>query len=246
MSRFPSSPALCIRNIGTFIFFSLSIFFCADNSIKPSLPRAIVDCNAVEMVHTGEATFYGGDGSGNCCFPATPNNRMIGAMNNTDYDESYSCGACVEVTGPSGTIDIRITDQCPECKPGDIDLSDTAFAKIAAPERGRVSISWRLIPCPVTGPIVYHFKNGSNPWWTAVQIRNHRYPLLRFVYKTSGTEFSDVSRTDYNYFVKTDGMGHGPYIFQITDLHGHALVDTIISPPDSGDVPGSAQFPLCE
>lgn len=226
---------------------SLSFFFCTDNSTKSQAPRAIVDCSASAIVHNGDATYYTfADGSGNCCFPTTSNDLMVGAMNHADYDGSYACGSCVEIIGPDSTIDIRIVDHCPECLPGDIDLSPLAFSKIAAVSRGRVPISWRLIACPVVGPIVYHFKVGSNQWWTAVQIRNHRYPVLRLEYRTSGNAFLDVPRTDYNYFVKADGMGPGPYAFRVTDVHGHELVDTIAPPPDSGDVSGGAQFPLCE
>lgn len=199
------------------------------------------------MVHIGEATYYTfADGRGNCGFPATPNDLMVGAMNQTDYDGSYACGTCVEITGPDSTIDIRIVDQCPECKPGDIDLSPLAFEKIAARELGRVPISWHVIPCPVTGPIVYHFKDGSNPWWTAVQIRNHRYPVLRLEYLDSNGQFVDIPRTDYNYFVKADGMGPGPYTFRVTDLVGQTLSDSEIGLVEDGNVLGAAQFSLCE
>ena len=31
--------------------------------------------------------------------------------------------------------------------------------------------------CDVTGPIAYHFKDGANPFWTAIQLRNGRYPV---------------------------------------------------------------------
>ena len=247
MAKRHSTAAFIVRNSWALLSLSSSLFFCGDNSIKPGLPRTMVDCGAPVISHSGEATYYDfADGSGNCCFPATPNDLMVGAMNHADYDGSYACGSCVEITGPDGIIDIRIVDQCPECKPGDIDLSPLAFSKIAAIERGRVPITWRLIACPVTGPIIYHFKDGSNQWWTAVQIRNHRYPVLGLEYRTSGATFTDVPRTDYNYFVKADGMGPGPYIFQVSDLHGHVLIDTIAAPQDSGDVLGSGQFPPCQ
>ena len=44
---------------------------------------------------------------------------------------SLICGAHVEISGPKGTIVVRIVDQCPECPEGNIDLSAEAFALIA-------------------------------------------------------------------------------------------------------------------
>jgi expansin (peptidoglycan-binding protein) len=219
---------------------------CSEKPADASRPPAIIACSDPVIVHTGDATYYvEASGAGNCCFDSTPNDLMIGAMNHADYNGSYACGTCVEVTGPDSVIDIRIVDQCPECLPGDIDLSPLAFSRIAAIELGRVPISWHIIPCGVSGPIIYHFKDGSNEWWTAVQIRNHRYPISHVEYRTGAGEWLDVPRTDYNYFVKSDGMGPGPYAFRVTDLYGHTLIDSGVVHLENADVPGGAQFPEC-
>lgn len=62
----------------------------------------------------------------------------------------------------------------------------------------------------MSGSIVYHFKDGSNQWWTAVQIRNHRNPVARLEYLAGG-QWVAVPRMDYDYFVQTNpGMGPGP------------------------------------
>ncbi len=194
---------------------------------------------------TGEATYYDfADGSGNCSFPATPDDLMVGAMNHTDYAGSAVCGSCVRIEGPEGTVDVRIVDQCPECPVGDIDLSPDAFAMIAPLEAGRVDISWQTISCPVEGPVVYHFKDGSNPYWTAVQIRNHRHAIASFAVEQDGG-WVDVPRVDYNFFVKDDGMGEGPLSFRITDVLGNTLEDSGIPLLDDADASGVGQFPEC-
>lgn len=196
--------------------------------------------------HEGEATYYDfADGSGNCGFPATPDDLMVGAMNHTDYAASASCGSCVRLVGPDGTVDVRIVDQCPECPEGDIDLSPEAFALVAPIEAGRVPITWEYIACPVDGPVVYHFKDGSNPWWTAVQIRNHRNAIATFEVQQDGAWVS-VARVDYNYFVKEDGMGEGPFAFRITDVAGNVIEDSGIPLLADADAPGASQFPTCE
>lgn len=220
---------------------------CSEDPVVPPPPaHTPVDCGVTPEEHRGEATYYTfADGSGNCMFPATPQDLMVGAMNHTDYDGSYACGSCVRVSGPDSIIDIRIVDRCPECPRGDIDLSPLAFSRIADTLRGRVPIIWHLIPCPVTGPIVYHFKDGSNQWWTAVQIRNHRNPILSVEYRVDDSTFVDIARTDYNYFVEPDGMGPGPYTLRVTDYYGHVLTDSGIVHVENGDVSGSDQFPAC-
>lgn len=196
--------------------------------------------------HAGEATYYDfADGSGNCGFPATPDDLMIGAMNHVDYAASATCGSCARVVGPNGSIDVRIVDQCPECPEGDIDLSPDAFAMIAAIEAGRVPITWEYIACAVDGPVVYHFKDGSNPWWTAVQVRNHRNAIATFEVQV-GDAWVNVPRVDYNYFVKEDGMGQGPLAFRITDVAGNVLEDAGIPLLDDADAPGAAQLPTCD
>jgi expansin (peptidoglycan-binding protein) len=193
----------------------------------------------------GEGTYYDATGAGNCSFPASPGDLMVGAMNQTDYENSAACGACAEVQGPQGQATVRIVDRCPECKPGDIDLSPMAFEKLAPLEKGRIPISWRYIACPVQGPLVYHFKEGSNAWWTAVQIRNHRFPIAKVEYKNPQGAFVPVERLEYNYFVEPAGMGPGPYTFRVTDVLGNVVEDTGIPFQEAGDAPSSSQFPAC-
>ena len=199
-------------------------------------------CDEAEM-HAGDGTFYGADGSGNCSFDPT-GDLMVAAMNHTDYAGSAACGACAHIVGPSGEVTVRIVDRCPECPQGDIDLSAEAFEKIADPSLGRVDIQWSYVPSDVAGPIVYHFKEGSNQWWTAVQIRSARYAISRFEVEKNGA-FVEVGRLDYNYFVDDAGMGPGPYTFRVTDVEGNVLTDSGVPFIEAGDAPGAAQFPAC-
>src|SRR5262249_51673910 len=155
---------------------------------------------------------------GNCGFDPSPDDLLVGAMNQTDYAGSAACGACATLQGPSGTVTIRIVDRCPEGPAGNIDLSPQAFQRIPGLARGRVPIQWHYVECPVTGPIRYHFKDGSNPYWTAVQLRNHAHAIARFEYQTQDGSFKAVDRLDYNYFVEPVGMGDGPYHFRVTDV----------------------------
>jgi expansin len=196
-------------------------------------------------VHQGIATYYYATGAGACMFDPSPSNLLVAAMNAEEYDNAAVCGSYIFVQGPKGSTTVRIVDLCPECKAGHLDLSQEAFAQIAELPLGRVAITWQLVSPNISGPIAYHFKDGSNQWWTAVQIRNHRNPIAKLEFKNSSGNWIVVPRTSYNYFVQTNpGMGPGPYSFRVTDYYGHVLIDTGIHHVENGTVQGLLQFPL--
>lgn len=193
--------------------------------------------------HYGEGTYYDATGAGNCSFDPSPENLMVAAMNETDYANAALCGAYIDVEGPEGKATVRIVDRCPECAPGDVDLSPEAFVLIADLVAGRVPIRWHIVSPELAGPIIYRFKGGSNQWWTAVQIRNHRNPVAKVEYRLQNGEFKAIPRMNYNYFVEADGMGPGPYTFRVTDMYGNVLQDSNIPHMEGGEVAGSGQFP---
>ena len=201
-------------------------------------------CSAGEPTHTGQATYYEATGDGACMLGPSPNDLMVGAMNKVDYGDSGACGACVRLQGPKAEITVRIVDLCPECKKGAIDLSRQAFGLIADISDGIVPITWRYVPCNVTGPIRYHFKDGSSQWWAAVQIRNSVNRIAKLEY-LSGDAYHELARVEYNHFVAANGMGPGPFTFRTTDVYGQVIVDTGIVLVNDGDVSGAAQFPAC-
>ena len=198
----------------------------------------------LSTVRSGEGTFYGATGAGNCSFDATPQDLMVAAMNASDYAGAAACGEYVTVTGPRGSVTVRIVDQCPECQSGDIDLSAEAFALIAEPSAGRVPISWQIVTGDVQGPVAYRYKEGSSRWWTAIQVRNHRLPITALAIKPAGSaDWIDVARTDYNYFVHPSEIAAGALQVRVTAQGGATLVDTLPEPTGALVVAGQAQFP---
>ena len=193
----------------------------------------------------GEATYYAADGSGNCSFEASPSDLLVAALNLTDYAGSATCGACIEVKGPSGTVNVRVVDSCPGCKKGDVDLSKQAFEKIAALSKGRVPIAWSIVTCPVQGPVAYRIKEGSSKFYTAIQVRNHKVPVTKLEYQKAGA-FVDIPRKTYNYFVADKGVGDQPngLVVRVTASNGATLIDTLPGTITPGAlIPGKAQFP---
>lgn len=208
------------------------------------LPAVTGARSSPNPVHQGVATYYYATGGGACSFDASPNDLLVAAMNAAEYGTAAYCGAYVHVSGPRGEVTVRIVDVCPGCGVGHLDLSQQAFAQIASLAQGRVSITWQVVSPDLTGPIAYHFYAGSNQWWTALQIRNHRNPIAKLEYRKADGQWVSVPRTSYNYFVQTNpGMGPGPYTFRVTDSYGNVLTDSGIPHVDGGTVNGGGQFP---
>ena len=198
-------------------------------------------------IHYGEGTFYGGGYEGGCAMlePISKDDYWICAMNLEDYNNAQLAGAYIELTGELGTINMFVSDLLPEGKKGDIDLYVDAFPLIAPVEKGRVNVSWKIIPLDSAqnAAMSYKFKEGSSPFWCGVQVRNHRYPVAKLEYLNEDGEFIELPRRQYNYF-ESDKMGAGPFTFRVTDIYGDVVVDRDIPMVVDGISEGKAQFPL--
>lgn len=190
----------------------------------------------------GEATYYGATGDGACMLGPSPDDLDVAAVNQPDWSGSSLCGACADVNGPKGKVSIRIVDLCPECKTGDLDMSPQAFDVIADHAAGRVPITWKLVSCDVSGPVRYKYKDGANAWWTAVQVQNHRLPVVRMEFAKSGNTYESMSRTDYNYFLTETGFGTGPVRVRVTAIDGQVLEDDLPQVQELLTVEGNGQF----
>lgn len=198
-------------------------------------------------VHTGDGTFYGGGYVGGCAMlDPVSTDYWIVAMNLADYNDGQLAGAYLEVTGELGTINMLVTDLLPEGKKGDLDLYVDAFPLIAPPEKGRVPVSWKIVPLDTAenAPVSYKYKEGTTEFWCGVQVRNHRYPITKLEYLNDNGEFVEIKRRPYNYFESMD-MGKGPFTFRITDIYGQVIIDEDIplSYDDTEIIPGHVQFP---
>ena len=197
------------------------------------------------IVHTGEGTFYGGGYEGGCAMlDPVSRDYWIVAMNLEDYADARLAGAYLEVTGELGTIKMLVTDLLPEGKKGDLDLYTDAFPLIAPVEKGRVPVSWRIIPLDTAenAPVSYRFKEGSSPYWCGVQLLNHRYPISKLEYLNKDGEFVQINRRPYNYF-ESQEMGAGPFTFRATDIYGQVIVDYDIPLVLDTSIEGKSQFP---
>lgn len=136
----------------------------------------------------------------------------------------------LDVTGPKGTARVKVVDRCPECAVGHLDLSRTAFRKIADEVAGVVSITYKAaVNAATPGPLSVRFKDGASQWWFAVLVDNHANPLTSVQAKTSGGRWRTAKRADYNYWIISGGAGAGPFTMKFTDVYGHTATATGIT-----------------
>ncbi|MDX3385470.1 expansin EXLX1 family cellulose-binding protein [Streptomyces niveiscabiei] len=173
--------------------------------------------------YRGVATSYDvGNGDGACTFGPT-GDTMTAAMNTADYETSKACGAYVRVSAGGASITVRITNECPApCAPGQLDLSQQAFAKLAPLVKGRIPISWSLVSPAVDGNVSVRYKTGSSQYWCGIQVLGHRNPVARLEVRAGGA-WTRLPRAEYNYFLSEQGAGCGGSI-RITDIYGEQLV----------------------
>ncbi|MDQ7904719.1 expansin EXLX1 family cellulose-binding protein [Phytohabitans sp. ZYX-F-186] len=178
-------------------------------------------------VHRGKATFYDAKGEGgNCSYVSAPDDSLYVALGPSEYSAGVACGGYLDVTGPKGKVRVLIMDQCPECEAGHLDLSKEAFAKIANPVDGDVSISYKAAPNPtLPGPLSFRIKEGASRYWFAVLVADHGNPL-RSVEVRSGSTWRATQRAEYNYWIYESGLGPGPYTIRLTDVYGQRATAT--------------------
>ena len=201
------------------------------------------------ITHEGEGTYYNDGLLPNCSFPLDERPLYHGAMNKTEYDDSKVCGSYVTVTGPNGSVEILIDNQCPECAEGDIDLSEEAFVMIADKIDGRVDISWKYTEGP-SSPIKYQLKDGSNRWHVEILVKNLRYAIRTLEIQVDDN-WINLTRADYNYFVYDGDIGASSIItLRATDINDQQIIDVIDAQVDLNSnlpsiltITGEKQFP---
>ncbi|OMG51532.1 Expansin-YoaJ [Paenibacillus macerans] len=205
---------------------------------------------AWEDTYSGYATYTGSGYSGGAALlDPIPADMEITALNPAQYNyggiNAALAGAYLEVEGPLGKTTVYVTDLYPEGASGALDLSPNAFAKIGNRIDGKINIKWKVVEAPITGNVQYRIKEGSSQWWAAIQVRNHKYPVLKMEVLQNGT-WVNLEKQPYNHFLGT-GLGTKDLTIRITDIKGQTLTDTIPALPENGTgqayiVPGHVQF----
>jgi expansin (peptidoglycan-binding protein) len=170
---------------------------------------------------SGDATFYNSDGSGGTCSFDRSNDQLFAALPGPVWDNAGYCGACALVTGPLGSVTVKIVDKCPECLGGSLDLSTTAFNRIARADDGRVPITWKWVECSSNDKkLTYVWKEGSSAYWLGIQARDNIKPI-----KSLSLNGQVLQRQYYNYFIGSN-MGPGPFTVKVEFTDGSVVEES--------------------
>ena len=177
--------------------------------------------------HKGQATFYDLAGPTGSCNFKPPADDLYVALGRTQFTSALSCGSYIDVTGPKGKVRVKVFDACPECTVGWLDLSRTAFRKIAGPNTGLASITYKAVPNAATpGPLSITFVKGASRYWWAILIDNHANPIKSVSAKGPGGSWMTASHTDFNFWIINRDTGSGPFSIKMTDIYGHTATAT--------------------
>jgi hypothetical protein len=117
-----------------FAFFSLVLPIFA---VPVPVPVGLVKRN------TGRGTFYT-PGLGNC---GTTNyaSQLVVAVSTQIYDNGAHCGKSVQINYDGKSVMAKVVDSCPGCGKDDLDMSSTAFGKLAPTSKGVIEINWEFV-----------------------------------------------------------------------------------------------------
>lgn len=221
---------------------------------------------SLNQTYQGRATFYnaanpsGGKGASGYDVPSSSSDlAKVTAINNVQWNGSEASGGFLEVLGPkqregAQPIVVQISDLLYERADG-LDLSQEAFAKIADPVDGIVNIEYELIDpgndfrtpygYTIAQGIVAEGISDSNPWYGAVRLNNHRYPVesVDILTKSGGTVPLERG-SDNRFTINTDTAVYGTQDLLVTDIFGQqvTLDDININSGSSADVITGEQF----
>ncbi|GAA4046631.1 hypothetical protein GCM10022409_35860 [Hymenobacter glaciei] len=221
---------------------------------------ALAQCVATPSFY-GRSTYYTPSTGGtlNCAFPdaLAPGIPTVAVSDlrygTTPATQADLCGACVEVTGPAGKKVFMVRDRCPECAANQLDIQASALHYVGyfGTFDGKNATHFKVVACPLTAPVQFALKEGTNPYWSSVQVRNARYPIAKLEYRQSNGQYLALQRTQDNYFPLSGvGLAGRTATFRVTDNNGNAITETVkfstITTPRQGPtVPGQHQFPNC-
>lgn len=117
---------------------------------------------------TGDLTYYQ-PGLGACGLTNTDSDDIVsvshflfdaaGSSSSTGGNSNQNplCGLMLraerfdEDRGERRSVDLKVVDRCTGCEPDDLDVTITAFEKLASSEKGRVSVSWAWLDSQSSG-----------------------------------------------------------------------------------------------
>lgn len=190
--------------------------------------------NSYQLNYQGDATVYGGGVNGGACgFKSIWTNKNKNfkygvAINSRQYNNSLSCGNCVNIQYKNRNINAVVTDICPECAYGDLDLFTETYNELIQEEPGRKKITWNLIPCPeeIVSENLQLRIDEINYYWLSIQPENFKCQISS-ISIFQNNEWIEMARQDSRmmglYFLYTQKINK-PFKFKIKNLYSEEII----------------------
>lgn len=189
---------------------------------------------------------------------ATGNGQYFAALDTDDFAAAKTCGACIEVSRDDGRkVVATVVDECPKgsdpkCVGGHVDLSRNAFLQIGSLAEGFLGkgntlqpapptvglISWRFVPCPVTGNAFARIKSGNQ---NEIFFENLVAPI-------KSATLNGVSATalqPYNAWHFANNITAGAAL-SVTDIDNSTITFTVASGAQNLDQDTGRPFAMCQ
>ena len=181
-----------------------------------------------DSTRSGSATYYHSrSGIGTCTLPATaPWDSFYVSVNRKDFAKSLACGACMLVRHDTDSLLVRVSDRCPGCRPGGLDLSRAAFRKLAPLGVGRIAVSWHFAACPESSLVVRRTR-GSSSFWSSLQIWGLPWPV-ETLFVAKGNGWLGFHRERHNHFTART-LPPTPWTLRSVDVRGGVRIDSSLA-----------------
>lgn len=115
-------------------------------------------------------------------------------------------------------------DQCPECLSSKLDLFENAFTQLASKSAGIIPISYTVVPCGITSPIVLKNKEGTSPYWFSMQVMNSNVAVSKLeVSIDGGATWKATTRKPYNFWENPSGFGTSSVDVRVMGVNGKTV-----------------------
>jgi expansin len=217
--------------------------------------------------YQGRATFYdaanptGGKGASGYDVPTSDELYKVVAINNVQWNGSEASGGFFEVSGPkqregAAPIIVQVVDYLYERADG-MDMSAEAFERVADPVDGIVNINYQLVGPGDDYVTAYGYSIGqgivvegipeTNPYYAAVRLNNHRYPIEKVQLLADNGNAIELNRESDNRFVLSGNYPlYGAQDLLVTDIFGQqvTLDDVNITNSSNADLVTGEQFAM--
>lgn len=191
-------------------------------------------CNLSTNIYqfNGDATAYGGGNNwGYCGFKERSflySNKLEVALNSVQWNNSLNCGRCINIKyNNNPPIKALISDKCPECKYGDLDLFLESYKTIINKPPGRENIQWNFVSCDefINGNIRFRI-DYINYYWLSLNPENFLCGIAN-IEISFGNNWIQLDRND-NYmsglYFNYNGYVNTPFQLKITSINHEILI----------------------